>query len=95
MHADKLSSQIHTLNDSQLAMRKENEFMKTKMRMMENQPPPRRVLAGSSSSSMKSLIKMDDEIGEEFSETFLNELKAGIVRSSPTRPSIRFVLNCY
>lgn len=37
-HVEKLSHQLYQLNESQLDLKKTNEYMKNKMRYMENNP---------------------------------------------------------
>lgn len=79
---EKLSKQLHAKNDENLDLLKQNKFMENKIRMMEtgdsgsvrnlnlkkaavNMPPP----FGS--------LRMEDEPGEEFNNTYLTDLKSG------------------
>lgn len=83
--AESLKKQLHAKNVDNLELRKENEFMKNKLRHYEN----------GDSSSVRSLnlkksanmpppfgnIKMEDELGEVFDNTYLSDLKSGRMAS--------------
>lgn len=98
----KFSTQIRTLNERQLDMYKENEFMKTKLKMMECPMSDlqrssalsrsQRMLPPSSSMLSVANMKMEDEEGEMFNNTYLIDLKNGgplaSGRTSPSRESI-------
>lgn len=94
----KLAKQIRQLNERQLDMYKENEFMKCRLKVGGDLQ--RSALGGSHrmlppSSSMLSVanLKMEDEEGEVFNNTYLIDLKNGggalaSGRTSPSRESI-------
>ena len=100
----KLTKQIRTLNERQLDMYKENEFMKNKLKMIETPGPElsrtralsqsHRMLPPSSSMLSVANLKMEDEEGEVFNNTYLVDLKNGgpfggaSGRTSPGRESI-------
>lgn len=87
----KLTKQIHQLNERQLEFYKENEFMKTRMRILEtpgDSRPRSRMLPPSSSMMSVANLKMEDEEGEQFNNTYLIDLKTGGGRHSPGRESI-------
>lgn len=102
----KFSLQIRTLNERHLDMYKENEFMKNKLKMMESGGAAsesalqrsstlsrsQRMLPPSSSMLSVANLKMEDEEGEVFNNTYLIDLKNGGPfaggRTSPGRESI-------
>lgn len=94
LHTRKLAKQILHLNEKQLEFYKENEFMKNKMKILESKTPgdlqrPRsRMLPPSSSMMSVANLKMEDEEGELFNNTYLVDLKNGGGRVSPGRDSI-------
>lgn len=88
----KFSSQIRALNERQLDMYKENEFMKNKLKMSSALSQSQRMLPPSSSMLSVANLKMEDEEGEQFNNTYLIDLKNGgplaSGRTSPSRESI-------
>ncbi|XP_055624263.1 centromere-associated protein E isoform X2 [Toxorhynchites rutilus septentrionalis] len=93
IHSKKLQQQLSILNEKNLEVLRENEYMKSKLRVMEEireerksmlPPPPAHARLGPS-------LKMEDEEGEIFNNTYLTDLKTG--RMSPPftgRDSIRY-----
>lgn len=92
----KFSAQIRTLNERQLEMYKENEFMKNELRMQNKKlngssstsdltraassstlGRSQRMLPPSSSMLSVANLKMEDEEGEVFNNTYLIDLKNG------------------
>lgn len=105
----KYAKQIRVLNERQLDMFKENEFMKNKLKMIEGGggggsmdlqgstasglSRSHRMLPPSSSMLSVANLKMEDEEGEQFNNTYLIDLKNGggmlaSGRTSPSRESI-------
>lgn len=98
----KLAKQIRQLNERQLDMYKENEFMKTRLKVLDATQTPgghmqrslsHRMLPPSSSMLSVANLKMEDEEGEVFNNTYLIDLKNGgpmmaSGRTSPSRESI-------
>lgn len=79
--SEKLSKQLHVKNDENLDLLKQNTFMENKIRLMES---------GDSAGSLRGLnkkttnmpppfgnLKMEDEPGEVFDNTYLTDLKSG------------------
>ncbi|XP_065074895.1 uncharacterized protein mud isoform X2 [Ochlerotatus camptorhynchus] len=92
VHAGKLQQQIGNLNEKNLDLMKENEFMKSKLRIMEEIRGERKsMLPPPAHARLCANLKMEDEEGEIFNNTYLTDLKAG--RMSPPfagRDSIRY-----
>ncbi|XP_055597905.1 uncharacterized protein LOC129747632 isoform X2 [Uranotaenia lowii] len=92
VHAAKLQQQLCTLNEKNLELMKENEFVKSKMRIMEEIREERKsMLPPPSHVRLCSNLKMEDEEGEIFNNTYLTDLKTG--RMSPPfagRDSVRY-----
>ncbi|KAJ6638168.1 hypothetical protein Bhyg_10901 [Pseudolycoriella hygida] len=86
-HVRQISRQLYKVNENSLDMKKENEFLKNKLRLAESNPRESRLF---SAANFGSNFKMEDEEGEVFNNTYLADLKSGITRTSPTgRESIR------
>lgn len=98
----KYAKQIRVLNERQLEMYKESEFMKNKLKMIEGGGElhgssstlgsrSHRMLPPSSSMMSVANLKMEDEEGEVFNNTYLIDLKNGgagaFAASRPTSPS--------
>lgn len=92
-HIQRMSKQIYQLNEDKLELQKENEIVKTKMRFIENNSlttNPRISCMLQQPQSMGSTnLRMDDEEGEVFNNTYLTDLKTGGGFPSMGRDSMR------
>ncbi|KAG4067391.1 hypothetical protein HA402_015827 [Bradysia odoriphaga] len=88
-HVQSLSTQVYKLNEQILELKKENEFLKSKLRLAECNPRESRLFPPPNfGSNLK--IEMEDELGEVFNNVYLADLKSGAGRTSPVgRESIR------
>ncbi|XP_021697321.1 nuclear mitotic apparatus protein 1 isoform X2 [Aedes aegypti] len=77
----KLQKQIADMNVTHLEIMKENEFMKSKLRIMEQMKERRSLMPPPGTVQLRSHLKMEDEEGEQFNNTYLTDLKTG--RMSP------------
>lgn len=80
--SEKLSKQLHVKNDENLDLLKQNKFMENKIRLMEtgDSGSVRSLNLKKSVSNMPppfGNLKMEDEPGEEFHNTYLTDLKNG------------------
>ncbi|XP_063706407.1 GRIP and coiled-coil domain-containing protein 2-like [Culicoides brevitarsis] len=90
--SEKLSKQLHVKNDENLDLLKQNKFMENKIRLMEN---PSESGSTRSFAVKKTMpppafgnMKMEDEPGEEFDNTYLADLKMGRMPDDFGRSSI-------
>ncbi|EDS45338.1 conserved hypothetical protein [Culex quinquefasciatus] len=93
LQATKLQQQLSIVNDKNLDLMKENEFCKSKLRIMEEIRDERKsMLPPPAHARLCSNLKMEDEEGEIFNNTYLTDLKAGRM-TSPVfggRESVRY-----
>lgn len=101
-HTKKLSSEVITITESKLELEKQVAFLETRITSLESQQDPIDPFRKPSSMKRRSLIpshaigsdlRMEDEEGEVFNNTYLTDLKTGRGSEFCGRDSIRCVIS--
>lgn len=101
-HIKKLSNEVVTLTESKLELEKQVAFLETRISSIESQQDPIDPFRKPSSFNRRSLIpshgiasdlRMEDEEGEIFNNTYLTDLKTGRGSEYFGRDSLRFAIS--